>query len=529
MLETKQQKKYFTTTVVLIIILSLVTFWNRGNFSIRSGVPVNTKPAFDYDAYLASLKVDPVASSKLFEKLYSEEDIQRMVEEDLKINQTVILPTVSDTKIAISSDQGQTAVVNYFRTVGNILSEFQDKTLGASVAFFDQNASKEDLKTLQQSTSLAAKNIYSTPVPKEAVAYHKAQLGSLESYNGLIKTSADFVDRSKHDPWPLAYQGYTAINEQMVVLNREYDRLNLKYSINEALESEYAALSKNSNPFIKTVHAQFAVVDVKELARNIYEEAIAVIFAKFALTFLDKLIDTIEKNYKIANFLYYTDALVSGQYVDDYINKYSQKLSSVEKQMIKNFIPQLNCGTPQDLKLAMRAKASQYVGFDPATLDVNDPQYYQKLSRVGNFLATPEGWELYYQDIALQAQSEAEKAAQQELVAQGFKSARDAANKGNIATAGVTALTTFRSAFQSYLDLGTNNTRSAVGKFVSAAIQTTYNKYLFKGAVLKEQELCLAAAQITPVLPGGFVVPEPTPPEPNTKVVPSASGVYQQQ
>jgi hypothetical protein len=141
------------------------------------------------------------------------------------------------------------------------------------------------------------------------------------------------------------------------------------------------------------------------------------------------------------------------------------------------------------------------LGFDPASVSVNDPDYFVKMARVGDFLSSPTGWEVYYRDVAMQTQSQAEKAAEQELVSQGFKSSRDQFDKGNIATAGTTALSALRTAFQSYLNLGTSNSRSMVSKLVSGLVQTFFNKFVFKGAVLKEQRVCLSAAQISPVLP----------------------------
>ena len=58
---------------------------------------------------------------------------------------------------------------------------------------------------------------------------------------------------------------------------------------------------------------------------------------QFMLSFMNKLATKIEQSYRISNFLYYSDALVSGEYVDDYLNKYVS--DPVDRVMAKNFIP----------------------------------------------------------------------------------------------------------------------------------------------------------------------------------------------
>jgi hypothetical protein len=245
---------------------------------------------------------------------------------------------------------------------------------------------------------------------------------------------------------------------------------------------------------------------------------------------LNKLISKIESNYMIANFLYYSDALVAGQYTDDYLNKYVA--DTVDRQVIKRFIPQLACGrNTADLRPVFEAKAKDYLGFTPANISPSDPQYYSKMAKVGDFLASPNGWEVYYEDLADQAESEAEKNADRELTSSGLKAARDQIKSG-LAKSVSSLVSAQRASFTALLQLGAQNAEGIISGFVAQLTQTLVNNFVFKGVtggpaggvgVLKEQSTCVAVAQIQPILPlEGTVYVEPSPP-------PSQQQLIQQQ
>ena len=163
--------------------------------------------------------------------------------------------------------------------------------------------------------------------------------------------------------------------------------------------------------------------------------------------------------------------------------------------MVKNFIPQVNCGNSKDYSSAFKAKADQYLGFDPNGLDPKDPNYYTKLAKVGDFMSQPNGWELYYKGIASQAQGAAEKAAGNELTSPGLKTARDPS--GNIITPVEVSLGVMRAAFQRYLSEGRSDQQSTVVERITGQItQQFLNSFVFQGVVLQEQKTCISVPQV---------------------------------
>jgi len=141
------------------------------------------------------------------------------------------------------------------------------------------------------------------------------------------------------------------------------------------------------------------------------------------------------------------------------------------------------------------------LGFDPENVDPKDPQFYAKLAKVGDFFASPSGWDLYYQDIADQAQSQAQKAAAQEISSPGLKSARDLVT--NQISASLASINNAESAaYVAVLNLGVVNVENIVSKIVSSVVTNLFNKFVFKGAIVfKEQETCIPVPQLQPVLP----------------------------
>jgi hypothetical protein len=232
------------------------------------------------------------------------------------------------------------------------------------------------------------------------------------------------------------------------------------------------------------------------------------------------MLTKIETNYMVANFLYYSDALVAGQYTNDYLNKYVA--DSFDRQIIKKFIPQFNCGKQDpNLKAVFEAKSSEYLGFDPEGVSPDDPDYFQKMAKVGSFLASPQGWKIRYEDLANQAKSEAEKTAEKELTSSGLKTPRDAI-KMSISNSINSIVSAQRAGMQALFNLGSSNAQSFIGKFVAQLTEQLISNYVFRGAVanngtigvLKEQSTCLATAQLQVVLPAPSSTYEEPPPAP---------------
>lgn len=515
MLETKEQKEIFAGIIALIVILIAVSTLGKSNYRYKDN-PQPSQQAADYSAYLASLKIDPKASKLLYQNIISEDQVREDIEAQLNVKQPIVYPVLDNSKIKVINKTGADPALAYFKENGILTQAFEVAAKNSQSLLFKSGS---DLSELEKSIAInqgLLDQYAQLPVPKDVVNFHKAQQISLLSFVDLLKTSKAYREDSAVNPWPQVYKDYTVINNQVAVMGKEYDSLNKKYAFEEKLRGEASGYA-SGNTIVHSASASLPVIDIKAVVTEMLKQALSTAFAQFASNYLNKLIVAIESNYKIANFLYYTDALVSGQYVDDYLDKYVK--NGLDKAMIKNFIPEMSCGNTQDLSPIFKAKADEYLGFDPATVSPSDPEYTSKMARVGNFLASPSGWSLYYQDAADQARAEAKQAAQDELTSEGFKASRDIANNGNISTAVASSLSSIKSAVQSYLDLGNMQSDSMAGRIASTAVQVFLGSYVFKGAVLKEQNVCISTPQIKPVIPNSYVPLEPVPPVPTESEV----------
>ncbi len=243
--------------------------------------------------------------------------------------------------------------------------------------------------------------------------------------------------------------------------------------------------------------------NIPDAIQHAVEEALTSSFLAFAQNYTKELIQKIENNYKIANFLYYTDALVTGQYLQDYLNKYVTE--PFDQRMVMAFVPQVTCGNKVDIAAELRQQARNYLGYDPTQLQTNDPDFYLKLARMGDFYSSPAGWEQHYEDLAKKAASEAKAAAQAEITSPGVKTGRL-----EVGAEGVTIATTVNSliqnqsaAIQASLDLGTVHVDQIAGTLARNTIYKFVNSFAFKGAVLKEQGTCVSTPTLEPIIPIG--------------------------
>jgi hypothetical protein len=257
-------------------------------------------------------------------------------------------------------------------------------------------------------------------------------------------------------------------------------------------------------------------------------------FSKFVGDFLQKTVQSIEENYKISNFLYYQDALVENQYFDSYLSKYVPDNTS--KLMIRTLVSQFNCGRHQNITVTLQDKARNHLGFDPATLSVNDPDYYQKVAQMGDFLSTPTGWALYLEDIGQQALGSAKDAAKAEIESPGYAAPRDA--QGNIAVSIDSLVAAKTTALAQQLNIANDipqfvasNLASADGllgsaingitggsKILNGALTLATNaaieklateaykmahKFILNGAqkIYGEKATCLGAPKVRPIIP----------------------------
>ena len=534
MLETKEQKQTLLGAGVLVLILAIITLTSRPDFLFKEPLPKdnanqNVLDAQRYLQYLESLKVDRQASLALFQKILTEEDIKKEVEGELEVNQTIIEPMIDASKLAKSAQSGRQAVLDYLAKLTGSSLNFNTVSAEYNQALFSQDSGGLDVLKSQQQKILG--EIVKLQAPAEAGKLQGSAAKAFAAYGQLIDASLAYAKGITDKPWPELYKNYVSINEQFKIAAQEVDRMAEKYQIADLHIQPIYAFSDDPPDFqiIKQAHAflgigdvTITIGDIPRIIKEAIEEGLTTSFAMFMGEMLNKLIAKIESNYLIANFLYYTDALIAGQYTEDYLQKYIPNL--VDRAIIKRFIPQFNCADrASDLAPVFQAKAKEYLGFDIGSLKHSDPDYYQKLARVGDFLSYPQGWEAYYEGIAEEAKSEAEKAAERELTSPGLKTPRDTVNSA-IAVSVNNIVSASRASLGAVMALGIGTAKNFISGFVSQLTQNLVNKFVFRGVVsegstlgvLKEQRTCLATAQLQPVLPISATLYQspPSPPTP---------------
>ena len=487
--------------------------------------------------YLNSLQISPAASKELFQQIITKDDIKKEVQQSLQTNQAIVQPQIDVKNIKISSVSGQKAILDYLtNSVGPVLV-FNKQTGDLNKSLFD-GTSDAGTSILSQYQTLQS-DLAKVLVPKEALSLHKDLLASFAAYSSLLKVSDSFAAQKNTNPWPEVYAAYASINQSNAAYKKDFDVLQKKYQLAEAPPLHYFAQAPKPSGFTLIPKAQaflgfgdvtITIGDIPRIIMDAVKEGLVSSFSQFMGQFLDKMISKIESNYIISNFLYYSDALVAGQYTDDYLNKYVP--DSLDRSIIKTFIPQLSCGSHPNLYPVFQAKADEYLGFDPNTLDPKDPNFYQKLARIGDFMSSPQGWQLYYQDLASQAESQAQQSVDRELSSSGLKTPRDTAN-GAISASINSIVSAEQASFGALFQLGISNADSVISSLVTELTQNLVNKFVFSGAVanngngqigvLKDQPTCLAAAQfklILPISPTQYQTPQSAP---------SADDLFQQQ
>lgn len=534
MLDTKEQKQIFAGSVALVIILAAISFWSRPNI-VNQPLPVHkpaSQPVLDeatYKKYLQSLQINPEASQQLFAQLITQDDIKKQVESELQVSQKVIMPDVAHQLGQVVNQSGQAVVLNYLKNSASAAADFSDRTANLNQQLFSGDAqASEQLKNESQAY---LRQLSQLKIPRETVELQKSLLTMATAYSQLASSSQAYAQDQSFSPWAELYKNYAIINSGLINYNQQFNSLVKKYQLAESVPvviRHYAAVEPQNSrlTLVPTAYAilgagdtTITVGDIPAQIRNAIQDGLVASFSQFMGQFLQKLVSKIESNYLISNFLYYSDALVNGEYADDYLNKYVS--DQLDRQIIKKFIPQFSCNQNNgNLKPIFQAKANQYLGFDPDNLSLSDPDYYTKLARVGDFLSAPDGWQIYYQDMAAQTESEAQRAADRELTSSGLKSPRDTIkNQITLSINGIVSAE--QASLNAAMNLGIANAKEFISKFVAQLTQDLFTKFVFQGAsspgatigVLKEQATCLATAQAQVLIPvSAAVYTEPSAP-----------------
>ncbi len=507
-------RKYLIGLIfVMVAILVTVTVIDPGAFVFHDNTDYDAQRqvAMDetkrYEALLASVQPDYTASQQLLEKIATEDLVRKEVNSSLDVNQTIVIPKIADSELTINPRNDRSAMVNYINKLGSAISNYNTEAEPGLSQTFGDNPDTAQITSAVERTKLLATNIRGLPVPQEAISLHKAYLVAYDAYSSFLGTANDYAKGTNLDPWSKVYTSYAVINNQLATANKEYTKINKEYALNVPIPGEFASSNQNFG-LIKTANAQWPVMDVQAVVRYGIEVGLARAFSKFAINMLDKLVGHIEKSFAIASQLYYSQDL-GRFYSVEYMKKFVA--DPVDQDIIQKFLPQYFCINPSgnELKQIFTAKAQTNQGTD-IVIDPSDPQYLNKLARLGGDEKNYAGWwEDYYTSLAAQTQREAESAASKEVLSPGLKSGRDLVD-GQIKKTMSSIFNVQEAAISGTINLGTNNTENAVSQLVATVVESLVNKFVFTPigggsssgggiGVIAEQNVCLRTPKMKPI------------------------------
>jgi hypothetical protein len=503
---SNQQKIVVAICGVLVVVLSLISVLNRPDITVRDSEDYESLAAADrksqqeYQEYLRSIETDPEASKRLLQDLVKESDVRKEVEAELGVGKPVSPVAISDASLIISEQSTSQNLNRYFNQVLALEQSNLSKASDVSESLFSDETSSSVAEKAARDAAAASEQMRTTPVPREALAFHKATLATFYEYQQVVEQAAEQA-KSRPVDWQRVYRSYAVTDSQLPVMEKELARIDQKYAL--GLFNPLVLESNNGLPGVKIAQAQFGttiIADIPRVAERVLRFVLARAFASYVVNYMQGVITRIEDTYKISNFLYYTDALVQGQYADDYLKKYISNVT--DREIVKKLIPEFSCNADNrdQLKVVYKAKAREFIGYDPNSIRPTDADFYNKMSSLGNFFASPQGWELYLQDVAAQTRAEAKSTAVLEQIAPGTKVSREADKA--IAVTLKTVEKGLDKAFDSIFDVGTGNGgEGPATKIVANVMSTLFNKFVFKGAVFQEQKVCLNTTVLTPLVP----------------------------
>lgn len=500
----------------MIVILTLITVLNPASFSFKNQIDYGQlkQQAIDeenqYKEYLSSIKVDPVASKQLYATLLDENQVKAEVESKLNVTQKVNLPYIADADINTVNSNDGNALNAYYTKYAESTLPYVNQTGSVTNEVYDPNADIASLDSAINATSTRIASLKSAPTPTDFKEYQKTEIGIATTYKNLLADAKSYTaSGATETTWSKMYGNYLALNSQTATRNDYLNQLDKKYNLKSLTINinTKKGLVQKLNPFyINHAEAFLGIGDIQitsfDIPRKIDQiigQAISSSFSNFLTTFIDELIPRIEDNYKISSFMYYTDALVSGQYLNEYLNKYVK--DPLDRGLITKFIPQIACAdNKSSVTDIFKAKSTTF--FNPKTVNPDSPDFYNQLQKAGQVEATPAGQRELYEAYASGALAKSYESAMTELLNQnGLKTPRTLTGKV-IATTVSNIGEQLKAAINAKFELGTSNPDNLVSQVVATGLNTFINKFVFKGAVFKEQSTCINFPQLDPVIPG---------------------------
>jgi hypothetical protein len=314
--------------------------------------------------------------------------------------------------------------------------------------------------------------------------------------------------------WVNSYAAFQAADKEIDNLHAAADALNKQYGYESMPEAVTVGFG------VKVAHAQVPVqivVDYPRLFEQMLRDAMGQVILNYIKNQILNWVIRFDKDHTIANFLYYNDAL-SNKYSDDYISKYAsadEGFDDTDRAMVKQLLPQFSCGRLDEttFKKQTRAKVLIYLGFDPQavnSLDINDPDYYAKLSKTATLRGdtSGQGYALFVQSLSAVTQATGQQSSLIEQLSPGKKAGYSADGAQRIVESVDLVSGKISAAINTLFHIAPSNaTTGGPGwsAVVTGIMTSILTQLVVQGTVtLKEQSACIKTPVYNPVLPGDF-------------------------
>lgn len=514
-----QQKLIIGVSALAVVVLVTTTIWSNPQFGYQQPTPEQQQAYRDsqektlaaYRQYLAELKVDPVASKEILNEVVDEKALAAEVRTELGANRPALQPKVDTAKFAVTDDTSIEAISKYATAALDSMNDYYVNASGSFATVYSETPDPIVTGEAVKQADEALNTLYALEVPKNAVGLQTSIVGAIAIQKKTVE-NVDAVARgvaARGNQWSDTYPAFAAAQTQVASIDREVQGLTKTYGVIPRYSDLIAA--RESNPFIKTAQAQWLVnigFDIPRLAEQYLRSALGAIALNFANAKISQLVQKLESNYLIANFLYYGDA-VAGKYVNSWLAKYIP--DEKDQQMIQAFIPQFNCkkSNQEDIRTALQAKSLEYLGFDPTVpLNTSSPDFYQQIIKANSLRSDTEGYKIFYNALSQAAQVNAQTSKEAELVSPGKKSPLSEQGAQAIAKSVDFISKKIEAGMNSLFNiLPSNATTGGPGfsSFLTNILISVINQLVVKGAVtLKEQATCIQVPVVNPIIPGDF-------------------------
>lgn len=513
-----QQKAILIVAVLAVVALLATTFFSNGFLLFNLSEQEKNQIAKNQEQIKQSLKfnpdsgVDETASKILWQQVLDPVQMRVEIEAELGVGAPYKTPVVDSGLVQVVENPSINDYEKYLSDLKNLLNKARQDNEGVLPTASGYNADPVSSFALAENSAYLLEQLYSMQVPEEAKDLHLSILRGVISQEKYAKNN-DLAIRSllpRGSQWSLTANTFSAFVE--ATNDTEASSQKLASYLNDKFLA-----GKEANPVgIKTAHAAIPIIttaDIPREIRELLEAFISMFVTNYTKNTVMKYVEQAEKQFLITNYLHYTDALVDQKYATSFLDKYVE--DPKQRQIIRQLLPQFSCGKTdvEAIKKTLRDEALSYLGYDPKNLDYRDPNLYDKIvessapSSTGAAINADAAL-LFNRSLAIVTEYQAQRAANQELIAPGKKVPVSNDQKKDIQVSLDYLTSKLQSAIKTIFDLvlptsASTGKGSLAGVVVSAVGQIIQQFGVANAVVIKEQATCIGggAGVFNPIVP----------------------------